>query len=102
MTAQHGLPFVAGFRRSNLRGLQFHPGRNDLRPVAEGVLIPSLDSDAGRELVARGAVDRPAQENQINDILDGVGSLVAGLDAVPNSLGVVAQRPDASLPKSGL
>ena len=62
-------------------GLQFHPGRNDLQPVAEGAFIPSMDSDTGRELVGRGAVDRPAQDNQINDILDSAGSLVAGLDA---------------------
>jgi phospholipid/cholesterol/gamma-HCH transport system substrate-binding protein len=62
-------------------GLQFHPGRNELEPIAEGVFIPSLASAAGQELVSRGAVDRAAQNNQINDILNSVGSMVAGLDA---------------------
>jgi phospholipid/cholesterol/gamma-HCH transport system substrate-binding protein len=55
--------------------LKFHTGRNTLPPVAEGAFIPSLDSDAGRQLVADGKVDIPKDA-------DVIGSVIAKLNPI--------------------
>ena len=55
--------------------LKFHSGKNTQPPVAEGAFVPSMDTDAGRQLVADGKVDIPRDA-------DVIGSVIAKLNPI--------------------
>lgn len=63
-------------------GLNFLPGKNTLPPLPPDTLIPSSETPYGRDLIARGLVDRPEGTDEISGILARVGPLLDNLNGI--------------------
>lgn len=61
-------------------GLRFHPGRNQMEPLAERSFVPSLDLAEGKDLVARNLVAMPEKGDAINSILSKVDPILDNVD----------------------
>jgi phospholipid/cholesterol/gamma-HCH transport system substrate-binding protein len=67
----------------------FYPGKEKTEPLKEHSLIPSIDSDAGRAIVAAKLADTPEKsEDSISAIMQNVDDITSQIDAlVKNNAG---------------